>query len=69
MLVDWRDFDSFYLVKEPNHKEARDLFQLLFDVAPGKHKIEILTATVDAKSQLIQIVLDCSGRRRAILES
>jgi len=55
MLVDWRDFDSFYLVKEPNHKEARDLFQLLFDVAPGKHKIEILTTSMidPAKHKLV----------------
>ena len=55
MLVDWRDFDSFYLVKEPKRKEARDLFQLLFDVAPGKHKIEILTTSMidPAKHKLV----------------
>ena len=55
MLVDWRDFDSFYLVKEPKRKEARDLFQLLFDVAPGKHKIEVLTTSMidPAKHKLV----------------
>ena len=53
--MDWRDFDSFYLVKEPKRKEARDLFELLFDVAPGKHKIEIMTTSMidPAKHKLV----------------
>ena len=48
MLVDWRDFDSFYLVMDPARKEARDLFELLFDVAPGEQKIEVLTTSMYA---------------------
>ncbi len=55
LLVDWRDLDGFYLVKDPAQKEPRDLFELLFDVVPGTERPEILTRSqIDpAKHRLV----------------